>query len=64
MIRVCVYICIKNQADLRAELASALADVEEMEYAIENSGDDEVIEDVARDRLGLVMPDEEIYYED
>jgi len=34
----------------------------EMEYKIENSDDDQVIEDVARDELDLVKPEEEIYY--
>ena len=54
----------KAKRELQSELASAAADVEEMEYAIENSEDDEVIEDVARDRLGMVKPDEKIFYED
>ena len=51
-----------GQEQLKAEVADTAAEVAEMEYAIENKSDADVIEDVARDKLGLVMPDEEIYY--
>ena len=34
----------------------------EMEYALEHQNDDDVKEDIARDKLGLVDPDEQIYY--
>ena len=66
LVTLCVR--IKNakagQEQLKEEAANASAEVAEMEYAIENKDDDEVIEDVARKKLGLVMPDEEIYYND
>jgi cell division protein FtsB len=33
-----------------------------MRYAIENSDDEDVIRDIARDKLNLVEPGEEVYY--
>ena len=34
-----------------------------LQYAIENQFDDKTIEDIARNKLGLVMPDEKIFYD-
>ena len=34
-----------------------------LQYALDNRDDDATIEDIARDRLGLVMPDERIFYD-
>ena len=34
-----------------------------LEYSIEHAGDDETIEAIARDKLGLVMPGEKIFYD-
>ena len=43
------------------------ADIEihnaELEYAVSNSTDDDVISDIARDELGLVGPDEKVFYD-
>jgi len=35
----------------------------ELDYAIEHSTDDDVISDIARDELGLVHPDEQVFYD-
>ena len=35
----------------------------ELEYDIEHAGDPEIIAEIARDKLGLVMPDEKIFYD-
>ena len=35
----------------------------ELDYAIEHSTDDDVISDIARDELGLVQPDEQVFYD-
>lgn len=53
-----------KQTLLQQEAHSIAADNAEMEYAIEHSEDDSVIEDIARDKLNLVMPDEKIFYAD
>lgn len=50
------------QAQLEQQALETTAVNEEMRYAIENSDDDDVIKDVARDKLGLVEPGEEVYY--
>ena len=35
----------------------------ELDYAIEHSTDDEVISDIARDELGLVDPEDKVFYD-
>ena len=35
----------------------------ELEYQIEHGADDETIEDIARNKLGLVYPGEKIFYD-
>lgn len=35
----------------------------DLSYAIEHQDDPGTIEDIARDKLGLVMPEERIYYD-
>lgn len=57
-------------ADARAEREELQRLVEEttatnaeLEYEIAHSEDDEIIEDIARDKLGLVMPGEKIFYD-
>ena len=54
----------------RAEQENILQQIEEkqvsnaeMEYAIENSEDDEIIADIARDQLGYVAPGEKVFYD-
>ena len=34
-----------------------------LEYSLEHAGDDETIESIAREKLGLVMPGEKIFYD-
>lgn len=35
----------------------------ELQYGIDHSTDDQTIEDIAREKLGLVKPDEVIFYD-
>jgi len=35
---------------------------EDMEHAIENSDDEEILKEVARDKLGLAEYDEKVFY--
>lgn len=49
--------------DLQQEVEVATQKNEELKYAIEHSGDPEVLEDVARNDIGLVMPGEKIFYD-
>ena len=58
-------------ADAKIEKAHLLEQIEErkarnseLEYAIDNSDSDDVIEDVARDDLNMVYPDEKVYHAD
>ena len=51
-----------EQDSLKQEIESVTAENSEMEYALEHSKDPDVKEDIARDKLGLVDPDEQIYY--
>ena len=51
-----------HQAELEEQVAELSAENAEMEYAIEHSDDDDVIGDIARDKLGLVDQDEQVYY--
>lgn len=59
---------IEKAKDIQKELDQQVEEMEianaEMEYSLENSEDDEVIADIARDKLGMAYPDEEIYTED
>jgi len=50
-------------AVLQAEVDAATAKNAELEYQIEHAGDDETIEDIARSKLGLVLPGEKIFYD-
>lgn len=54
----------ETQQQLEQEAADTEASIADKQYAIDNSTDPNVIEGVARDKLGMVMPDEEIYYND
>lgn len=59
---------IEEAKDIQKELDQQVEEMEtanaEMEYSLENSDDDEVIAGIARDKLGMAYPDEEIYTED
>lgn len=53
----------KAEAQLQAELEAIQEENASLRYAIDNQDDPATIEDIARDRLGLVMPDERIFYD-
>ena len=48
--------------DLRRAQANLAAEIDDIQYKVEHSDDDDVIRDIARNELGLVEPGEEIYY--
>lgn len=55
---------VKTESEeLREEVDAATQKNEELKYAIEHSTDPEVIEDVARNDIGLVLPGEKIFYD-
>lgn len=51
-----------EQQTLREQIAQQEAENAELEYAVKNSGNQDVIEDVARDELNMIYPDEKVYY--
>ena len=53
----------KAEAQLQAEIEAIQETNASLQYAIDNQNDPDTIEDIARDRLGLVMPDERIFYD-
>lgn len=53
----------KTEAQLQAQIEAIQESNASLQYAIENQDDPDTIEDIARDRLGLVMPDEQIFYD-
>jgi cell division protein FtsL len=48
---------------LEQEVAQAEMENSGLSYDIAHSGDDATIEDIARDKLGLVKPGEKIFYD-
>lgn len=52
-----------TEAELRAQIAQIQEENAALQYAIENQNDDKTIEDIAREKLGLVLPDEQIFYD-
>ena len=58
---------IAEAQELREELSRQVAAVsqtnEELSYQIEHGADDKTIEEIARDKLGLVLPGETIFYD-
>ena len=48
---------------LRQQVVQAEQENAGLRYEIEHSGDDATIEDVAREKLGLVKPGEKIFYD-
>lgn len=51
------------QAQLEEEVSRAEQENAGLSYEIEHSADDATIEDIARDKLGLVKPGEKIFYD-
>ena len=53
-----------EMARVQDEVDAQNAENAELEYAADNSDDPSVIEDIARDKLGLVYPNEELFQVD
>ena len=53
----------KTESQLQSQVSSIQETNASLRYAIENQDDPDTIEDIARDKLGLVMPDERIFYD-
>lgn len=53
----------RAENELRRELERLQEENAALEYALEHQNDPETIEDIARSELGLVMPDEVIFYD-
>ncbi|MGI5977909.1 MAG: FtsB family cell division protein [Oscillospiraceae bacterium] len=53
----------QRRDELRSQVSSATQTNAELKYAIDHSTDAETIEDIARDKLGLVKPGEKIFYD-
>lgn len=53
----------ETEAELRKQVEQIQESNAALQYAIDHKYDDKTIEDVARDKLGLVMPDEKIFYD-
>lgn len=51
----------RTQAELQAQVTELEKGNAALEYAVENADDPDVIADVARDKLGLVMPDDKLF---
>ena len=52
-----------TETQLREQIEQIQEENAALQYAIENRYDDKTIEDIARERLGLVLPDEQIFYD-
>ena len=52
-----------DRAALQAKVDVALRENAELEYDIEHAGSPEIIAEIARSKLGLVMPGEKIFYD-
>ena len=53
----------KTESQLQAQIEAIQETNASLQYAIDHQDDPSTIEDIARDRLGLVMPDERIFYD-
>ncbi len=51
----------KTAGELQAEVEELEKSNAALEYAVENADDPEVLEGVARDKLGLVKPDDRVF---
>lgn len=49
--------------ELKTEEAALTQSNAELRYAMEHAGQPEIIAEIARDKLGLVMPGETIYFD-
>jgi len=53
----------EKRDELQGQVAGVLQTNTELQYAIDHSTDSETIQDIARDKLGLVKPGEKIFYD-
>lgn len=53
----------RTEAQLQTRIESIQEENAALRYAIDNQDDPATIEDIAREKLGLVMPDERIFYD-
>lgn len=53
----------KQSGEFQEQVDDAVQENEELQYAIDHSTDPDVIEDVARNDIGLVKPGEKIFYD-
>lgn len=53
----------ETREKLQGEVDGVLQTNTELQYAIDHSTDPETIEDIARNKLGLVKPGEKIFYD-
>ena len=54
----------QKQEEIQQQVDELKKENEDMEYAIDNSEDESVIEDIARAELGLVYPGEKVFVGD
>ena len=58
---------VASANETEAQLQQRVEEIQEenaaLRYAIEHRYDESTIEDIAREKLGLVMPDEKIFYD-
>ncbi len=52
----------QKNVELQQQVADLTAQNDDIQYDIEHSEDDDVIRDIARDKLNLVEPGEEVFY--
>lgn len=52
-----------KSAELQQQVTKLAEANAELQYGIDHAGDDETIEDIARQKLGLVKPGEIIFYD-
>ena len=53
----------RTQQELQDRIEQLQEENYDLQYALDHQNDPETIGDIARDKLGLVMPDERIYYD-
>ena len=53
----------ETEAQLREQVEQIQEENAALQYALDHQGDEKTIEDIARDKLGLVLPDEKIFYD-
>lgn len=55
---------MNNQKEIESRVEELEAENSQLDYAINNSDDEKVIEDIARSDLGLVFPGEKVFVSD